>query len=101
MYKYLFRNGNQGYWYSYTPFESNKKLTQELCDELTHKHDKSVGRSGSSLELIGNILCEYGYDLKPYKTTYRGKLDSEPSNLDPLPESFSSWDIIKGITGNY
>lgn len=116
---YLFENQNQGHYLTYTPFTCNKKLDQKLCDELTLKHSRSAHRTGSSLEMLGNILADNGYDIKMYHSTYKKKIDFqecnwwspeqleqykntiENLNLDWLPNDFKEWPIIAGISGNY
>ncbi len=117
---YVFENANNGHYFTYTPFTCDKSLTQEFCDEIINKNVRGAGRTGSNLEMLGEILDKLGYKIEPYHCTYKKHVEVSEfyyilgdvmandyihrvneMPYDWLPNDFKDCPIIKGICGNY
>jgi hypothetical protein len=106
MNKYIFRNANNGYYYTYTYFETESELSNDWhLKNIIDTHNIKPGpinplnglpygaayaRTGENFEDFKKD-CERS-DIHIHESNYLGK---------HLPDDMKDLYIIKGISGNY
>lgn len=106
-YHYLFCDDHNGFYRSFRPFTTDKKLTQEDATKFILMHNSAAMRIGGTLTDLKIVADDYGYNLTPYRCEYKNPKDrpwkcmSGEPDLDDLPHDFDDWEIINGVSGNY
>lgn len=103
IYEYLFRHCHSGYYSTYQPFTTDKKLTQADADRFMLLSRPAANRLGAGFEELAVAATDHGYTIKSYHCIYI-KHDESPdfkNSYDPLPDDFKNWHVINNIVGNY
>lgn len=104
IYYYLFKDMNNGHGeetYSYRPFTTQKKLTQEKSNEMILRRNAVANRTGGNISDLYTVACDEGYEMKVYRCSYKLSDRIENDSLDPLPLEYREFEIIESVMGNY
>lgn len=105
MNKYIFENQNNGYYKSWTVFETEK----EISNKIHLENIKNIYNLSGPINMMNDLPygCHYarvGESFECFKNDCE-KLSIEIKRLSDdekiKPEGFENFQIIKGISGNY